>query len=102
VSIDSNRYSVPFVLIGQTVDVVREGGNFIIRHRGRVVATHPVLAGRAHLSVRPEHGPGAAARNAHHRFSTVSPGSRHSEASQHRDVEVRDLGVYDQLLEEAA
>ena len=63
VSIDGNRYSVPFVLIGKTVQVVREGGSWVIRHRGAVVAEHAVLAGRAQLSVRPEHGPGAAARN---------------------------------------
>ena len=46
VSIDGNRYSVPFGLIGQTVEVVRTGGTWLIRHRGRRVAEHPVLAGR--------------------------------------------------------
>jgi len=55
---------VPFMLIGKAVQVVREGGSWVIRHRGAVVAEHAVLAGRAQLSVRPEHGPGAAARNA--------------------------------------
>src|SRR4029453_729392 len=62
VSIDGNRYSVPFVLIGKTVQVVREGGSWVIRHRSVVVAEHAVLAGRAQLSVRPEHGPGGAGR----------------------------------------
>ena len=69
VAVDSNRYSVPFALIGKTVQVVREGGAWVIRHRGAVVAEHAVLAGRGQLSVRPEHGPGAAARNARQRYS---------------------------------
>lgn len=98
VSIDANRYSVPFALIGQTVQVVREGGCFVIRHQGRVVATHPILAGRAQLSVRPEHGPGAAARNARSRYSSVLPTPTSNHLLQ-REVEVRDLALYDQLLD---
>ena len=97
VSIDANRYSVPFRLIGKTVQAVREGGSWVIRYRGKVVAEHAVLAGRAQLSVRPEHGPGAAARNQRQRYGgagarppTPPPGER--------DVQVRDLAVYDQLL----
>jgi transposase len=95
VSIDGNRYSVPFVLIGKTVQVVREGGSWVIRHRGAVVAEHAVLAGRAQLSVRPEHGPGAAARNARQRYSAP----RSSAATDPlREVEVRDLAVYERLV----
>ncbi len=98
VSVDANRYSVPFALIGQSVEVVREGGVFVIRHRGRIVATHSVLAGRGQLSVSPEHGPGAVLRNARSRYSTAVPGR----ALQHDDpaceVEIRDLAVYEHLL----
>jgi len=61
-----------------------------------VVAEHAVLAGRAQLSVRPEHGPGAAARNVRHRFSAPNPSSSIDAA---REVEVRDLAVYEQLSE---
>lgn len=77
--------------------MVREGGCFVIRHQGQVVASHPVLAGRAQLSVRPEHGPGAVARNLRHRY-----GARPHETpapSVERDVEVRDLSIYEQLLD---
>lgn len=95
VSIDGNRYSVPFVLIGKTVQVVREGGAWVLRHRGAVVAEHAVLAGRAQLSVRPEHGPGAAARNARQRYSAPRA-SAATDAS--REVEVRDLAVYERLI----
>jgi hypothetical protein len=97
VSIDGNRYSVPFALIGKTVQVVRQGGNWVIRHRGAVVAEHPVLAGRAQLSVQPEHGPGAAARTVRQRHGSRPPhGAVGVDVS--RDVEVRDLGVYERLF----
>lgn len=97
VAIDANRYSVPFRLIGKTVQVAREGGNWVIRHKGKVVAEHAVLSGRAQLSVLPEHGPGAAPRNQRQRFAAVGDRPAASRPTE-RDVEVRDLGVYDQLL----
>lgn len=99
VSIDGNRYSVPFGLIGQSVEVVRAGGHWLIRHRGRLVAEHPVLAGRAQLSVCPEHGPGAAARNVRQRFSAATAGARHRGDQEAHEVEVRDLAIYDTLLQ---
>jgi hypothetical protein len=103
VSIDSNRYSVPCRLIGQTVQVVRESDRWVIRHRGQVVAEHAVLEGRCQLAVHPEHGPGAASRNVRQRYGTP----RHTSVAEGTpEVEVRDLAVYDQLsvrtLSEAA
>jgi transposase len=97
VSIEGNRYSVPFGLIGKSVQVVREGGHWVIRHRGQVVAEHAVLTGRAQLSVRPEHGPGAAARNARQRYAEA-PTLNVRVLDTGRDVEVRDLAVYEQLF----
>ena len=97
VSIESNRYSVPFGLIGKTVRVVREGAHWVIRYRGQVVAEHAVLGGRVQLSVRPEHGPGAAARNARKRYAEL-PDEAQRRTDTGREVEVRDLAVYEQLL----
>jgi len=97
VSIESNRYSVPFGLIGKTVRVVREGAHWVIRYRGQVVAEHAVLAGRAQLSVRPEHGPGAAARNARKLYAELADEVQR-QTDTGREVEVRDLAVYEQLL----
>lgn len=97
VSIDANRYSVPFALIGKKVQVVRQGGSWVIRHRGAVVAEHPVLAGRAQLSVQPEHGPGAAPRNVRQRHGSRPPQSPVS-VDLSRDVEVRDLAIYEHLF----
>ncbi len=103
VTIDTHRYSVPWRRIGPTVTVVRVGGCWHIHHRGRLVAEHPVRAGRHQLSVKPEHGPGAAARNARKRYST--PAAAHepnaAAAELRPTVEVRDLAIYEQTLEVA-
>ena len=103
VSIDSNRYSVPWRLIGKTVQVVRVGDRWHILHRGELVAEHPVLAGRHQLRILPEHGPGAATRNARKRFSDAPPAptTTHPRPYELHGVEVRDLAVYDELLEVA-
>ncbi len=101
VSIDTNRYSVPWRLIGATVTVVRVGGHWQISHRGQVVAEHAVLAGRHQLSVKPEHGPGAAARNARKRYGERVAANEPQAAERLHVVEVRDLAVYEQTLEAA-
>jgi transposase len=94
VAFDANRYSVPFTLIGQTVDVRRRQGRVEISHRGRVVACHPELTGRYQIAILPEHGPGAIARNARQRYATPPvasfPGTMPA-------VEVRDLACYEVL-----
>lgn len=103
VSIEGNRYSVPFALIGKAVQVVREGGHWVMRHRGAVVAQHAVLAGRAQMSVSPEHGPGAAMRNARKRYADPAelPALHEPVLEAGREVQVRELAIYDQLLEAA-
>ena len=107
VSIDANRYSVPWRLIGQSVEVVRVGDRWQISHRGQVVAEHPVLAGRHQLAVDPAHGPGAAARNARKRYSeaachAATPAVEETGSGLPlQAVEVRDLAVYEQMLEAA-
>ena len=98
ISVEGNRYSVPFGLIGKTVQVLRQGASWVIRYRGQVVAEHAVLAGRARLSVRPEHGPGAAARNTRHRYSDL-PQAGVRAVDLQSEVEVRELAVYDQLID---
>jgi transposase len=46
IDLDANSYSVPWRLIGETVQVVVLGGRVIVRHAGQVVADHPVCEGR--------------------------------------------------------
>jgi transposase len=100
VAIDTNRYSVPWRLIGKTVEVVRVGDTWQITHAGRVVAQHPVLSGRHQLCVDPAHGPGAIGRNARTRFGE-SPSTPVSHTPTLHEVEVRDLDIYEQMLEVA-
>lgn len=97
VSLDTNRYSVPFTLIGHTVEVERRDGQVRIHHRGKVVAMHTELAGRHGLVVLPEHGPGAVARNARLRRGT-SPASSTGIAREAIAVEERDLATYEALV----
>jgi transposase len=93
VSFETNRYSVPFTLIGQSVEVERRGDLLRFHHRGEVVATHAASSGRHQLVILPEHGPGAIARNARRVYGATRPGARPGLP----EVEVRDLAVYEQL-----
>lgn len=93
----TNRYSVPFRLIGKRVEVLCRGQSVEIYHRGSLVATHPLLEGSYQVRILPEHGPGAIARNARLRRSTVEP-PRGRPASDLPEVEQRDLSVYESLL----
>ena len=68
------------------------------------MAEHPVREGRYELSVKPEHGPGAVARNARTRYAqTAKLVSLEPEVLGERSnlVEQRDLAIYEQILEAA-
>ena len=73
------------------MELRRRDAQLEMRHRGQVVATHPVLGGRHPLRILPEHRPGAIARNARLRASTGG-GSTGAVAL---DVEVRELACYE-------
>lgn len=55
VEVDTNAYSVPWRLIGESVRVVIAGGRISIRHRDREVAAHAETAGRRQRVVDPAH-----------------------------------------------
>lgn len=55
IELDSNAYSVPWRLIGETVEVVVGGGRVSIRHRGDEVAAHSETAGRHQRVLDPAH-----------------------------------------------
>ena len=46
IDLDTNSYSVPWRLIGESVQVVVLGGRIVVRHAGQVVADHSLCAGR--------------------------------------------------------
>jgi hypothetical protein len=95
VSFETNRYSVPFTLIGQTVEVTRRGGRLQIVHGGGLVAEHDELTGKYQVHIRPEHGPGAIARTTRRGRATVFPDSARRGAPP--EVEIRDLAIYETL-----
>jgi transposase len=97
VSLDTNRYSVPFSLIGHAVEVERRDGHVRIHHRGKLVATHVEWSGRHGLVVLPEHGPGAVSRNARLRRAS-NPESPFAPTREAIAVEQRDLATYDALV----
>jgi transposase len=60
VEVDSNSYSVPWRLIGETVEVVVGDGSVRVRHAGAEVATHAETSGRRQRAVDPAHFHGVA------------------------------------------
>ncbi|WP_342242206.1 IS21 family transposase [Inquilinus sp. OTU3971] len=55
IEVDTNAYSVPWRLIGETVRAVIAGGRISIRHGGQEVAVHPECAGRRQRLIEPAH-----------------------------------------------
>jgi transposase len=95
VSFRTNRYSVPFRLIGKPVEVQARDGRVQIYHRGQLVAEHALRNAQHELAIRPEHGPGAVSRNARLRYAN----SPHTSAADPLalEVQVRDPALYDTL-----
>jgi hypothetical protein len=60
VDLDTNSYSVPWRLIGESVQVVVMGGRVIVRHAGLVVADHALCLGRQQRIVDRGHFVGVA------------------------------------------
>jgi transposase len=55
IDLDTNSYSVPWRLIGESVQVVVLGGRVIVRHAGEVVAEHVLCRGRRQRIVERAH-----------------------------------------------
>jgi len=55
VELDTNRYSVPYRLVGRTVDVEVRATEVVIRFRSEVVARHERLRGRHQILQDPTH-----------------------------------------------
>jgi transposase len=55
VEVDTNSYSVPWRLIGETVQVTLAGGRVVIRHAGKIVADHGESGGRRHRIIETLH-----------------------------------------------
>jgi transposase len=88
VEVDTNAYSVPWRLIGETVRVVVAGGRVVIHHRGQEVAVHPETAGRRQRLIEPAHFAGIAPQP-----STVVPTAATEDAAL-----LRPLDEYERLI----
>jgi hypothetical protein len=84
VSVDTNRYWVPFGLIGETVEVKRQGEHRHILYQGEVAATHARPTGKHQLCLLPEHGPGLSRGNARLRYSSAGASYRSPGRGQRR------------------
>lgn len=91
----TNRYSVPFSLIGQSVEIERRDGELRVYHRNRLVATHVESAGKHQLCILPEHGLGALGRSRRQRRSGKAPEPQRHPWFGPIEVEVRDPAAYE-------
>ena len=89
----TNRYSVPWRLIGKTVELIAEGDALSVYLAGQLVALHPIAAGKHQVRTLPEHGPKAEARS---RRSDCRPEGLNRWFGP-QEVEVRDLAVYEEV-----
>lgn len=91
IEVDTNAYSVPWRLIGETVRAVIAGGRVCIEHSGQEVAVHPECAGRRQRLIEASH------------FTGMSPISQLRSAPPQREpspstVLLRPLAEYEQLI----
>lgn len=101
VTVETNRYSVPWRFVGATVEVQPGPEDTLqIYHRGDLIATHPRHPGRHRVCMDPGHYAGLGPRRPP---PPSPPGPAVSLwGVPAPEVEVRDLAVYAALLEEAA
>lgn len=94
INLDTNRYSVPWRLVGERVEVAVVQHQVQIRHRGEVVAAHLLCSGRHQVIRQKAHYQGLF-RTERQEPTPASPGLLWSVSLP--EVEVRDLKVYDAL-----
>ena len=101
VSFETNRYSVPFTLIGQTVEVARRSG--AATRSPIAAASWPSTTscpGKHQVRILPEHGPG---RDRADRPAGRAAALPHAPArGALPEVEMRDLAIYETLGRRAA
>lgn len=89
VAFETNRYSVPFRLAGKRVEVLTDGEMIKIYHGGELISSHPRIEGSYQASVDKSHYWGL--------YKHAKPSPPPAE-----EVEIRDLAVYQSLLEGGA
>lgn len=95
VSLDTNRYSVPWQLVGERVEVAVVQHEVRIFHGRELVATHPLCTGRHQVIRNPEHYRGLLRSAESAVAGPRLPDSLWNLAVP--EVEVRDLEVYEAI-----
>jgi transposase len=72
IEVDTNAYSVPWRLIGETAQVTIAGGRVLIRHAGKIVADHAESGGRRQRIIEAIHFDGVAGHGTNCRHSATS------------------------------
>jgi transposase len=73
IELDTNRYSVPWRLIGATVTVLAGEDGIVVSHAGVEVARHEARRGRRERAIRPEHLDGIVGAGGVSRAVPVAP-----------------------------
>lgn len=94
VSFEANRYSVPWLHVGQRVDLKIASGQLQISQAGSVIATHDLLSGKHQQSIQQAHYAGLLAP--WHRKKGICP-QFDPYWQQGSGVQVRDLSVYEEV-----
>jgi transposase len=92
----TNRYSVPWPLVGKEAVIEEAGERLKIYVEGRLAADHPLLGGRYQQNVIPGHYEGILRPKPASKPRVFSSVSLWAQADQ--EVEVRDLASYEALL----
>jgi len=90
VEVDTNRYSVPWRFIGETVTVLSDATSVTVSHAGRPIARHALLAGTRQRSIDPAHFDGLVVR-------TGKPGNREESIAPPQADLARPLSEYEAL-----
>lgn len=93
VNLDTNRYSVPWRFVGESVEVSVVQHEVRISHRGELVAAHPLCTGRHQVLRNREHFHGLFRAERNDRPPAPATGLLWPAALP--EVEVRDLAVYE-------
>ena len=83
VEFETNRYSVPYQLVGRTVDMAVEGGELTVRWSGKVVAEHGIADGRYRDIQDPRHVEGLVRRT---QKALLQPSELQRPLSDYEDV----------------
>ncbi len=97
VSFETNRYSVPMRYVGQPVEVQGEADRVLIYHDGKLIASHPRCGQRHRCITDRAHYAGI-----HHSEPPEISSWRYPHPGFDAEVQIRDLGIYERLVEGGA